>query len=332
MQGAQADTHAQDQGTLAQLRSLQGLAPLQTPVSDPLLLLQLIKDSYQADPLYSSDHAAEGRRVQLGIVAHGTLFKRGTAIAVPDAAQLHASIINELHCSPYAGHIGMNRTLALIARYFYWPDMQTDINDYVRGCVMCQRNKPRAGQPAGKLQPLPVPSGIWEDISMDFVGPLPLTSRHNDFIFVVVDRLSKMAHFLPCKKSIDGPGVASLFVDRIWSMHGLPKSIVTDRGTQFLNSFNKALTRLLGTRHAVSSAYHPETDGQTERVNRILNEMLRHYTNARYDDWDLKMVNARKSSSLLETRSLSEPSILASARCLPRSCIPFGWDLSRSAR
>ena len=107
---------------------------------------------------------------------------------------------------------------------------------------------------------------------MDFIGPLPKTSRGNDYILNMVDRLSKMAHFLACKKSIDGPGVAALFVDRIWSQHGLPKFVVTDHGTQFLNSFNKALTQMLGTRHAVSSAYHPETDGQTERVNRILNE------------------------------------------------------------
>lgn len=139
MQGAQADTQAQeqDQGTLAQQQGLTGLAPLQTPVCNPLQLLQLIKDSYHADPLYSSDHAAEGRRQKLGIVAQGELFKRGAAIAIPDAAQLRASITSELHCSPYAGHIGMNRTLALIARYFYWPDMQADINDYVRGCVLC---------------------------------------------------------------------------------------------------------------------------------------------------------------------------------------------------
>ena len=136
--------------------------------------------------------------------------------------------------------------------------MQTDMTDYVRDCVVCQHNEASARQPAGKLQPLPVPSGIWEDISMDFIGPLPKTSRLNDFSLVVVVRVGKMAHFLPCKKSIDGPGVAALFVDRIWSMHGLPKTVVTDRGTQFLYSFNRALTRLIGTCHAVSSAYHPE--------------------------------------------------------------------------
>ena len=277
---------------------------MHTPVIDPHALVQSIKTGFEADPLYSSDVAAEGRRTKLGIVAQGTLFKRGAAVCIPDTDGLHTSIISELHCSPYAGHVGMNRSLALISIYFYWPDLQTDINNYVRGCVVCQRNKPSVGQPAGKLQPLPVPSGVCEDISMDFIGHLPKTTMGNFFILVVVDRLSKMAHFLPCKKSIDGPGVAALFVDRIWSMHGLPKSVVTDRGTQFLNAFNKALTRIVGTKHAVSSSYHPETDGQTERVNRVLNKMLRHYTNARYDDWDLQLPlcefahnNARSSAT-----------------------------------
>ena len=304
---AQADnthTHSSHEHIQHEQELYGGDVPMQLPLRDPQELVRLITDSYKADSLYSSDGTAEGKRSTLGISQKGNLFTRGAAICNPDVDQLHSSIIRELHCSPYAGHVCMNRTLELISRYFYWPTMRTDINDYVRGCVMCQRNKPSAGQPAGKLQPLPVPNGVWEDISMDFVGPLPKTPRHNDYILVVVDRLSKMAHFLACKKTIDGPGVAALFVDRIWSMHGLPKSIVTDRGTQFLNAFNKALTTLVGTRHAVSTAYHPETDGQTERVNRVLNEMLRHYTNKRYDDWDLQLPlcefahnNARSSAT-----------------------------------
>ena len=304
MPGVTADTHAHTDNTIAQPQLLYGGdAPIQTPLTDPLQMLEAIKGAYKADPLYSAV-AAESRRLKLGIIAQGALFRRGAAICVPDAAELRTSIMRELHCSPYAGHTGMNRTLVLISRFFYWPDMRTDINDYVRGCVVCQRNKSASGKPAGKLQPLPVPSGIWEDISMDFIGPLPKTARGHDFVLNVVDRLSKMAHFLPCKKSIDGRGVAELYASRIWSLHGQPRSIVTDRGTQFVNAFNKHLLSLLGTRHAVTSAYHPETDGQTERVNRVLSEMLRHYTNARYDDWDLHLPmcefahnNARSSAT-----------------------------------
>ena len=134
--------------------------------------------------------------------------------------------------------------------------------------------------------PLPVPEGIWEDISMDFVGPLPMTARQVDAILVVVDCLSKMAHFLPCRSDMTGPEVAELFVNRVWALHGLPLSVVTDRGPNFLNEWNTALLKLVGTKHYKSSAYHPESDGQTERANRVLGEMLRHYVGQEYDDWD----------------------------------------------
>ncbi len=266
---------------------LGGDAPMHVPLTDPVQVLDSIRKGYLTDPLYADQGAA--KRQQLGIQPQGTLFRHGEALCVPDLPELRRGIISELHSSPYAGHVGVHRTHKFIARYFYWPNLQADILVYVRGCVMCQRNKPATGVPAGKLQPLPVPKHIWEDISMDFIGPLPKTSRGHDFILVVVDRLSKMAHFLPCKTNINGPALAQLFLDRIYSLHGLPKSVVTDRGTQFLNSFNTALCSLLGTRHAVSSAYHPETDGQTERINRVLGEMLRHYTNLQYDDWDLHL-------------------------------------------
>ena len=98
-----------------------------------------------------------------------------------------------------------------------------------------------------------------------------------------------MGHFLACKPNIDEPGVAQLFVDEILCLHSLPKSVVTDRGTPFLNSFDAALVQMLGTSHANSTAYHPETDGQTERVNRMLGEMPRHHSNNRYDDWNLPL-------------------------------------------
>ena len=121
---------------------------------------------------------------------------------------------------------------------------------------------------------------------MGFVGPLPMTARQVDYILVVVDRLSKMAHFLPCKSDITGPQVAELFVNRVWVLHGLPSSIVTDRGPNFVNEWNATLLKLIGTKHCKTSAYHPESDGQTERTNRVLGEMLRHYVGQQYDDYD----------------------------------------------
>ena len=154
-------------------------------------------------------------------------------MAIPADADIRRSIIREVHNSPYVGHFGIHRTHELISRHFWWPKMTDDVAEYVKGCVMCQRSKSAPGPKAGKLMPLPVPEGIWEDTSMDFVGPLPMTARQVDAILVVVDRLSKMAHVLPCRSDMTGPEVAELFVNRVWALHGLPVSVVTDRGPTF---------------------------------------------------------------------------------------------------
>ena len=171
---------------------------VKVPLSSPLInvgdVLQRMKLGYAKDPLFDECHAAERNSLGLSLT-DGGLWMKDKAIVVPDVTGLRRSIIHELHCSPYAGHSGMNKTVQLVSRYFYWPNMRQDINPYVRGCELCQRNKSASGKVSGKLQPLPVPEQIWEDISMDFVGPLPVTQRKNDFILVVVDRLSKMAHF-----------------------------------------------------------------------------------------------------------------------------------------
>lgn len=253
--------------------------------SDASAMLEQIKEGYAADPLYAAGQASARARYGLELNDDG-LYLVGSAVAVPKVAELKRYLIRELHCSPYAGHPGVKRTQTLISRYFFWPGMRGDINDFVSGCLPCQRNKAVSGPKAGKLLPLPVPNAIWDDISMDFVGPLPKTARGHDAVLVVVDRLSKMAHFLPCTTDITGPGVAELFCKEIFRLHGLPSSIVTDRGTQFLNEFNGAVLRIVGTQHCVTSAFHPESDGQTERVNRVLCEMLRHFVNKQYNDWD----------------------------------------------
>ena len=238
--------------------------------------------TYEEDQALTSQHAG----VSPSQSGPAFLFMRGNAVVVPDVPELRRAIIRELHCSPYAGHFGVERTAKLIGRYFFWPYMHDEIAKYVRGCELCQRCKSASGKPIGEIMPLPVPHRTWEDISMDFVGPLPKTSRGHDFILVVVDRLSKMGHFVPCKSDITGPQLAELYVSNIFRLHGLPKSIVTDRGTQFLNEWNAALMKLVGTKHCVTSSYHPQSDGQTERTNRVLCEMLRQYVNARYDNWD----------------------------------------------
>jgi len=123
---------------------------------------------------------------------------------------------------------------------------------------------PSNAHPSGLLYPLPVPSRKWSDISMDFIGPLPMTRSGHDAALVVVDRLSKMTHFAPTTTTVDGVGTARIFVDYVFRIHGLPERMVTDRGSQFRGQFMRELTGLLGVEQNFSTAYHPQSDGQTE--------------------------------------------------------------------
>ncbi|MCO5550689.1 hypothetical protein L7F22_004179 [Adiantum nelumboides] len=178
-------------------------------------------------------------------------------ICVPHNGALRKILIQEHHEVPFAAHPGINKTYRLLSATYFWPQMQQDVIKYVKACHSCQIMKASRQLPQGLLQPLPVPKERWESISMDFITTLPCTSKGNAQILVIVDRFSKMAHFIPCKKAASAPDIASLFVQHIFRIHGLP-----------------------------SSAYHPQTDGQTERVNQILEEMLRHYIQNRLASWE----------------------------------------------
>ena len=148
------------------------------------------------------------------------------------------------------------------------------VKGFVQSCDVCSRSKTPRHRPYGLLQPLPVPEQPWSSISMDFITDLP-SSNSYDSIFVVVDRFTKMAHFVPCTKSISGKETAKLFMDNIYRYHGLPKDIISDRGTQFVSRFWRNLFKILKVDIKLSSAFHPQTDGQTERVNQVLEQYLR---------------------------------------------------------
>ena len=148
--------------------------------------------------------------------------------------------------------------------------MKREVAQYVSECDICKRVKASHLRPAGLLQPLTIPSGKWEDISMDFIVGLPKTAKGYDSIWVVVDRFTKSAHFIPVKAGYKSHQYAELYIARIVSLHGIPKTIISDRGSQFVARFWEQLHAALGTQLIRSSAYHPQTDGQTERINHIL--------------------------------------------------------------
>ena len=148
------------------------------------------------------------------------------------------------------------------------------MESFVQQCEVCQKAKHVHNLPAGKLQPLPVPAGTWQDLSMDFIEGLPKSEGYS-VIMVVVDRLTKYAHFLPLKHPYTAPVVAKLFLNTVVKLHGFPHSIVSDRDKIFLSSFWRELFKLYGVQLAFSTAYRPQTDGQTERINQCLEMYLR---------------------------------------------------------
>jgi hypothetical protein len=164
--------------------------------------------------------------------------------------------------------------------------MKREIVKYVSECDICQRVKASHLKTASILQPLPIPSWKWEDISMDFIVGLPNTSQRHDSIWVIIDRLTKTAHFLPVHTTYNAKKYAEIYLDQIIRLHGVPKTIISDRGAQFIAQFLEQLQYALGTKLIRSSAYHPQTDGQTERINKILEDMLRACV-LQYDkNWD----------------------------------------------
>ena len=193
-----------------------------------------------------------------------------TRLVVPKDFELRKQILDEAHTSRLSIHPGSNKIYQDLKQQFWWTRMKREIAKYVSECDICRRVKASHLRPAGTLQPLSIPEWKWEDISMDFIVGLPRTQKGYDSIWVIVDRLTKSAHFLPVKTIYRIKKYAELYMDHILCLHGVPKTIISDHGTQFVARFWEQLHTCLGTHLIRSSTYHPQTDGQTERVNQIV--------------------------------------------------------------
>ncbi len=213
------------------------------------------------------------------------LIHKKNRILIPNVSSIKTKILQECH-------VGVAKTIELVSRQFYWNNMYEEIHEYVTSCLKCQANKSSNMLPSELLQSLPIPSRAWEQVTMDLITQLPRCKSGNDAIIVFVDKLTKMVHYVACKTKITAPQIAHIFYNEIIRLHGVPKSIVSDRDVRFTSMFWKTLWKLMGTKLAMSTAYHPQTDGQTERVNRTLEGMLRAFVNYEQDDWDTYLDSA----------------------------------------
>jgi hypothetical protein len=208
------------------------------------------------------------------------------SIVVPKNEEVRQQILDEAHLSRYSIHPGSTKMYQDLKQHYWWTKMKIEIARYVAKCDTCRRIKAIHMKTAGPLQSLPIPTWKWEDISMDFIVGLPKTAKGYDSVWVIVDRLTKIAHFLLVKTIHPVTVYAQLYIARILSLHGILKTTVSDRGPQFISKFWEELHKSLGTKLLHSSTYHLQTSGQTERVNQILEDMLRAFVLEFPQKWD----------------------------------------------
>jgi hypothetical protein len=293
---ADALSRRADLATICSMAALSG-STVTTSTRDQIRAL-LNKDPATQ---YLVDLIKQGKTRQFWL-DEGLVKTKGDRLYVPKGGDLRKSLITECHDTIWAGHPGEERTFALLQRAYYWPQMRDNITTYVKTCLVCQQDKSDHQKKAGLLEPLSVPTRPFESVSMDYITHLP---KVGDFstIIVVVDRLSKYATFIAAPKYVSAEETAQLFFKHIVKYWGLPKDIVSDRDPRFTGIFWTELFKLLGSTLSMSSSFHPQSDGQTERFNSMLEEYLRHFISTSQKNW-VKLLdaaqmcfNAQKSSS-----------------------------------
>ena len=274
--------------TQDQLRASLRASALAGPVIQNAVILDLdqlhsdIRDALATDSV-SAAHLPTPSDPKWTLAPDG-LLRRYDRIYVPDSNNLRLRILQYSHDHILAGHFGQNKTLQLVRQQYFWPNLRTFVQNYCKSCTTCMRSKSQRHKPYGTLQQLPIPEKPWNSISMDFIEQLPVSSGFTS-ILVVVDRLSKQSIFIPTTDTINSAELARLFVIHVFSKHGVPEHVTSDRGSEFVSRFFRSLGTALDMRLHFTSGYHPEGDGQTERVNQTLEQYLRIFTNYQQDNW-----------------------------------------------
>lgn len=270
-------------------------AIIEPPPNEPMdhKIARLLEEGYKTDIWYSkirteltqTDHIPHSRDISLSEceLRNDRLYFRNR-LYVPDT-DLRLQLLETAHSSAESGHPGRNKLYELLSRDYFWPSLRKAVKQYVANCHSCLRAKTSRKRYQGHLKPLPLPIQRWRDISMDFIGPLPESNGHNA-ILVVICRLSKERHFIPACTNWTAKDLADAFVRNVWKLHGFPDTIVSDRGSTFISEFWRCVCTRIGTTVTLSTAFHPETDGQTEITNAYLEQYLRQFIDISQTDWD----------------------------------------------
>ena len=211
-------------------------------------------------------------------------------------------IVHLHHDMPLAGHPGQEKTLKLLERLYFWPGMSMYVKNYISWCDRCAHFKGSNVALPGKLQPLDIPNMPWVDVSADFITDLSLSNGY-DLILVIVDHFSKEVEFIPYNKTVTALETAKLYLFHVWKNHGLPHTIVSNRGPQFASQLMKDLCKHLRIIPKLSTAHHPQTDGQTEWMNRDLQQYLCIFTMEKQNEWADWIVLAQFSYNMKQQAS-----------------------------
>ena len=254
-------------------------------------LLEQVKRAAQGDKEYQQWSSAADPAVfrQMG----GLLWRvegGGLQLVLPDDLELKDVVLQECHSSAAAGHLGVAKTFERVTRRFWWKGVRADVSDFVGHCDSCQRNKHRRRDaPQGTLHTVKLPSRRFEIISIDFVTGLPKTERGYNCILTITDKFSRLVRLVPMlsgETESSAEEVARLFVDNWWRQFGVPAKIISDRDTRFTSKFWSEFVRLVGSRAAMTTSFHPQANGQAENTNQTMETVLRAYVDPRQEDWD----------------------------------------------
>jgi transposase InsO family protein len=287
----------------------RGEEPYLPPTQDVVEAVRMLQ---LANPEWIADLANAKRRRNAAVTyttIDGLLYK-GTALVVPEDPSLRTEIMRMHHDDPLAGHFALAKCKDLITRKYFWPEIKQDVKEYIDSCGTCQRTRTHRHRPYGVLHPLPIPTAPFQELSMDFIVDLPPSTRNGrvyDSILVIVDRFTKMAIYIPCNKTCTAEELADIFYEEIICKYGVPQGIVSDRGSVFTSAYWSSFCYATHTRRKLSTAYHPQTDGQTERQNQTLEQYLRCYCTEEQDEWAnlLPMAQFASNNSVSATLGVS---------------------------